>query len=145
MFLPEHSLGGRWCRLYHCPALGPTVYLGNTKTRNSCKWGVMYYNILSFACFSPGVSLVISLSVASGMVALVFHCCCFSMMKFLLSAATRFFLDTLAGFNPCTSSSESRSFFSTLLGYIGDERTPKNLTHMVVQTDLCFCVLCFCS
>lgn len=75
------------------------------------------------------------------MVALVFHCCCFSMMKFLLSAATRFFLDTLASFNPCASSSESRSFFSTLLGYIADEGTLKNLTHMVVQTDLCFCVL----
>lgn len=59
-------------------------------------------------------------------------------MKFLLSAATRFLLDTLADFNPSASSSESRSFFSTLC-YIADERTPKT---MVVRADLCLCVLC---
>lgn len=77
------------------------------------------------------------LSVASGMVAVVFHCCCFSITKFLLSAAPGFLLDTLAGFNPSASCSESRSFFSTLSGCIADERTPKNLTHMVVQICVC--------
>lgn len=64
----------------------------------------------------------------------------FPLTKFLLSAATRFLLDTLAGFIPSASCSESRSFFPALLGYRADERTPKNPAHMVVQT--CVCVLC---
>lgn len=46
---------------YHCPALGPTVHLENTKTGNSCKWGVMYEHILSFVCLSPAVLLMISI------------------------------------------------------------------------------------
>lgn len=127
--------------------LGAYSLPGEHKKLGTATRGVLCINIFShsLACL-----LLFSwwsvLSVASGMVAVVFHCCCFSITKFLLSAALRFLLDALAGFNPSASCSENRSFLSTLSGYIADERRPKNLTHMVVQTCVClFCVFLFLS
>lgn len=63
--------------------------------------------------------------------------------NFLLSAITRFLLDMLVGFSASASCSKSRSFFSTHFGYIADEKTPKQLVHVVVRT--CACVVPFLS
>lgn len=132
------------------PCLRAYILPGEHKNREQLQVGcyVLTYSLTRFplsCCFLDDLYWVLTV----GWLQLFSTATTCPVTNFLLSAITRFLLDTLLGFNPSASCSKSRSSFSTRFSCIADEETPKQLPHMVVHTCVCAVlflnILCFVS